>query len=86
MALLGYGQNRRAYLDNALKRLSAMYVITDCVPAPCFANAPEVAPAEASTPVGTPSDRRRPGRLEQVTQLSYRYFVVLLEMSILTWT
>ena len=26
----------------------------------------EVAPAEASTPVATPSDRRRPGRLEQV--------------------
>ena len=26
----------------------------------------EVAPAEASTPVATPSDRRRQGRLEQV--------------------
>jgi hypothetical protein len=67
MALLGYGQKRRAHLDNALKRQSNMHVITDSVAAPRFANTPEVAPAEASTPVGTPSDRRRPGRLEQVS-------------------
>jgi hypothetical protein len=44
-----------------------MHVITDRVTAPRFANAPEDAPAEASTPVATSSDRRRPGRLEQVS-------------------